>query len=117
MNREFAAFLFFRQIFLEEMMNLSQFREKIDTIDIQILALLNRRAEIAKQIGSIKATSGLPIVDEIREEAILRTIARDNPGDLGDAAAVRIYRQILNESRQVQLDDAAAIRRNGETVR
>jgi monofunctional chorismate mutase len=98
-------------------MNLDHCREKIDNIDTQILALLNRRAEIAKEIGSIKATAGLPIVDETREDSILRSIARDNPGELDDAAAVRIYRQILDESRNVQVENAAAIAANGEPAK
>lgn len=98
-------------------MKLEHCREKIDKIDTQILALLNRRAEIAKEIGSIKATAGLPIIDAARENAILRTIARDNPGDLCDAAAVRIFRQILDESRQVQIENATAIATSGEAVK
>src|SRR5688572_18647728 len=98
-------------------MNLNHCREKIDAIDTQILALLNRRAEIAKEIGTIKAIAGLPIVDTAREDTILRTIARDNPGDLDDAAAVRIYRQILDESRNVQIENAAAAVTNGEPAK
>lgn len=96
-------------------MKLNHCREKIDNIDTQILALLNRRAEIAKQIGAIKAAAGLPIVDTVREDAILRTIARDNPGDLDDAAALRIYRQILDESRKVQLENTSI--KNGEPAK
>lgn len=98
-------------------MKLEHCREKIDRIDTQILALLNRRAEIAKEIGSIKAVAGLPIIDATREDAILRTIARDNPGDLCDAAAVRIYRQILDESRQIQIENTPATVTSGEAVK
>jgi monofunctional chorismate mutase, high GC gram positive type len=98
-------------------MNLNHCREKIDSLDTQILALLNRRAEVAKEIGGIKATVGLPIVDETREAEILSSIARDNPGDLEDAAAVRIFRQILNESRNVQIANAKLVAPNGEPAK
>lgn len=98
-------------------MKLEHCREKIDQIDTQILALLNRRAEVAMEIGSIKAAAGLPITDETRERAILSSIARDNPSDLCDAAAVRIYRQILEESRRVQIQTAAVFAAKGESVK
>jgi chorismate mutase len=83
-------------------MNLNQCREKIDEIDTQLLALLNRRAEMSKVIGMLKTRAGLPIVDAERESEVLRRIVRDNPGDLDDQAAAHIYRQILDESRRLQ---------------
>ena len=83
-------------------MNLNQCREKIDEIDTQLLALLNRRAEMSTVIGMLKTRAGLLIVDAERESEVLRRIARDNPGDLDDQAAARIYRQILDESRRLQ---------------
>jgi monofunctional chorismate mutase len=101
---------------LEEAMKLEYCREKIDQIDTQILALLNRRAEIAKEIGTVKSAAGLPIIDEAREEAVLSTIERDNPGDLSDDAAVRIFRQILDESRRVQVEHVGSVTATGEPV-
>ncbi|MGQ0542640.1 MAG: chorismate mutase [Blastocatellia bacterium] len=98
-------------------MRLEECREHIDHIDTKILALLNRRAEIAKEIGTLKLRSGLPIVDPEREANILRSICRDNPGDLSDEAAARIYQQILLESRQIQLGISTEISRNGEAVK
>lgn len=83
-------------------MNLNQCREKIDELDVQILALLNRRAEVSRKIGSLKMQAGLPITDPDREAEILQRVSRDNPGDLADEAAARIYRQILAESREIQ---------------
>lgn len=96
-------------------MNLNQCREKIDSIDTQILVLLNRRAVLVKCIGAIKAAAGLPIVDAEREDAILRSVSRDNPGDMSDEAALRIYRQILDESRKLQVENAAM--KNGEPTK
>jgi chorismate mutase-like protein len=83
-------------------MNLNQCREKIDELDVQILALLNRRAEVSRKIGSLKIQSGLPITDPGREAEVLQRISRANPGNLADEAAARIYRQILAESRGIQ---------------
>lgn len=95
-------------------MKLDECRQKIDRIDMEILSLLNERAETAKHIGVMKAKAGIPIVDPEREAIILQKVSRDNLGDLSDEAAVRIYRQILLESRQIQVNVRSNMVRNGE---
>ncbi len=74
----------------------------IDEIDTQILALLDRRAELSHSIGRSKATAGLPICDPDREAEVIARIQRDNPGGMSDEAAVRIFEVILAESRTMQ---------------
>lgn len=95
-------------------MNLDECRKKIDQIDMQVLLLLNQRAETAKHIGLLKAQAGIPIVDADRETKILQKVSRDNSGELSDEAVARIYRQILLESRQIQVNVRSIIVRSGE---
>jgi chorismate mutase len=83
-------------------MKLEESRKKIDAIDTEILILLNRRAEISKEIGVLKLGAGLPIVDPGREDDILRRIARENEGTMQDKTVVGIYQAILGESRRIQ---------------
>lgn len=83
-------------------MKLEESRKKIDAIDTEILILLNRRAEISKEIGVLKLGAGLPIVDSGREDDILRRIARENEGKMRDKTVVGIYQAILGESRRIQ---------------
>lgn len=83
-------------------MKLEESRKKIDAIDTEILILLNRRAEISKEIGVLKLSAGLPIVDAGREDDILRRIARENEGTMQDKTVVGIYQAILGESRRIQ---------------
>ncbi len=83
-------------------MNITECREMIDEIDTQILALLDRRAELSHSIGRSKATAGLPICDPDREAAVIARVIRDNPGGMSDEAAVRIFEVILAESRSMQ---------------
>lgn len=90
-------------------MKLEESRRKIDAIDTEILILLNRRAEISREIGAMKMAAGLPVLDEGREDDILRRIARENEGSIGDSAVVGIYRAILQESRRIQIDVSAEI--------
>ena len=89
----------------------------IDEIDSEILILLNRRASISQRIGLMKTTAGLPIVDETREDTVIRRLVRENQGDLGDAALTSIYREILDESRRIQKAVAVKIETNGEVRR
>lgn len=84
-------------------MSLEKYRESIDAIDTHLLALINRRAELSKEIGRVKIAAGLPIADISREEQVLRTVQRDNPGDIDDKGVERIFRAILDESKRLQL--------------
>lgn len=83
-------------------MNLKDWREEIDSIDEQIVGLLEKRARIAQKIGAIKAAAGLPVIDAAREEEILRNAARRNKGVLKQEAIIRIFRAVISESRSVQ---------------
>lgn len=83
-------------------MNITECREMIDEIDTQILALLDRRAELSHDIGRSKATAGLPIRDPEREAEVIARVKRDNPGGMSGEATVRIFEIILAESRSMQ---------------
>jgi len=90
-------------------MKLEETRKLIDEIDTEILMLLNRRAEISLRISRIKMQAGLPIEDPDREALILRRLVRESEGSIDDKALLRIYRQVLAESRQLQKEAAAEI--------
>jgi chorismate mutase / prephenate dehydratase len=55
-------------------MHLSEIREKISTIDTELFRLLDERMELAKQVAEYKSEHHLPIIDEVRERAILENI-------------------------------------------
>lgn len=95
-------------------MKLDDCRKAIDEIDGEILLLLNRRATLSRDIGILKTGAGIPIVDEAREDIVLRRLVRDNPGDLCDSALTGIYREILEESRRIQASIAVDLAKNGE---
>ena len=54
---------------------LTPLREQIDAIDAQILALLSRRAELAQQVGHVKAETNAPVFRPEREAQVLRGVA------------------------------------------
>ena len=95
-------------------MKLDECRKEIDAIDTEILVLLNRRADLSSRIGRIKTIAALPIVDQGREEIVIRRVVRENPGDIGDHALARIYHEILSESRRIQNAVASDLVSSGE---
>ncbi len=97
-------------------MKLEDCRKEIDAIDAEILSLLNKRAEAAGKIGVLKAKAGLPIVDLDRESEVLRRVSQTNNGILADDSVIKIFRRIIQESRQVQIDSLAEFLKKGTGI-
>ncbi|WP_293762522.1 prephenate dehydratase [uncultured Aquitalea sp.] len=74
---------------------LKQHRDAIDSIDVQILNLLNQRASHAREIGEIKG--GGIIYRPEREAQVLRRIKALNPGPLPSESVARLFREIMSE--------------------
>src|SRR5437867_693836 len=76
---------------------LAEQRAKIDALDARIVALLNERAEVVREVGRIKQGAGLAVVDPKRSEEVLQRIVARNPGPLPDENLRRIYERIIAE--------------------
>ncbi|UDM18073.1 prephenate dehydratase [Vogesella sp. XCS3] len=70
-------------------------RDAIDQIDVDILHLLNQRAQHARDIGEIKG--GGIIYRPEREAQVLRRIKTLNPGPLPGESVARLFREIMSE--------------------
>lgn len=84
---------------------LSGLRSEIDSIDRQMLELLNRRARCAQEIGKIKSRhgeAGFPYRPE-REAQVLRRIAELNPGPLPKGAVRQIFREVMSACLALEL--------------
>jgi len=77
-------------------MNLAPLREKIDTLDRQLVDLINQRLACAAEIGRIKRSQGGEIYVPEREEAVLRQVAAHNGGPIKPEALRAIYREIMS---------------------
>ena len=77
-------------------------RKQIDSLNIEILKLLNQRADLVKQIGSEKINAGLIAYDPVREQQQLRLIIEHNNGLFSDSALVKIFNDIFAASKEVQ---------------
>src|SRR3954454_707095 len=82
--------------------SLKHLRSTIDKLDVQILKLVNERAEQAAEIGKVKNDHGSEVFSPAREEEVYQHILESNKGPL-DAATIRaIYREIMSGSRALQ---------------
>jgi len=82
-------------------MSLISLRQQIDALDGQILEWLNRRAELAREVGEIKRQTGVPVYAPDREETMLNALEARNAqlGGRLPASAVRgIYREVMSAS-------------------
>jgi len=79
-------------------MKLTSLRKKIDNIDSQIVLLLNKRASVAKDVGTLKNRSGSGIYMSDREAQIYKNILRQNKGPMSDKALAAIYREVMSSS-------------------
>lgn len=78
------------------------FRQRIDEIDEQLVALLNARAEQAQAIGRIKHASGEAVYQPAREAEVLAHVRQVNQGPLDDAAMTRLFERIIDEARRLE---------------
>lgn len=90
------------------MSDLATLRAQIDAIDSELLRMLNERARIAKDIGTIKNREGLPIYSPEREERVLRALTEKSEGPLTPEAIRAIYREIMSASLALEKDVAIA---------
>lgn len=86
------------------MENIEEIRKKIDSIDIQLVDLLNQRAELAFQIKKIKLANNMPILDAEREDKIHKMIKSRSNGLLNEEELERIYSLILEVMRGIEID-------------
>jgi len=78
-------------------------RSAVDQIDDEIVALLNERFEISRELATIKQELDVPIMDHERELSILERVSTMSLKSPDRANIVTVFRQILQESRTVQL--------------
>jgi chorismate mutase-like protein len=83
---------------------LAKCRERIDSVDLQILALLNERTSIVEDVGRIKKQAGMAIYEPRREDQVFSNVTTNNSGPLPSEAVKRIFERIIDEMRKIQKD-------------
>lgn len=77
-------------------MDLGPIRQKIDSLDLQLVELLNERLKLAAEIGKVKRSAGGQIYVAEREDAVLRKVTAQNQGPIKNEALRAIYREVMS---------------------
>ncbi|MGB8000107.1 MAG: bifunctional 3-deoxy-7-phosphoheptulonate synthase/chorismate mutase [Anaerobacillus sp.] len=84
---------------------IDELREKLDEINLQLLDLINERAEVAKEIGRVKKAQGINRFDPVRERKMLDLLAEKNGGPFDTSTLQHIFKEIFKASLELQEDD------------
>jgi chorismate mutase / prephenate dehydratase len=77
-------------------------RAQIDALDRELLALLNRRAGLALQVGEIKKREGSAVFRPEREAQVIDGLKAENCGPLPNESVAPIWREIMSASRSLE---------------
>lgn len=77
-------------------------RIRINQLDDELLRIFNERASLALEIGEVKKHKGLPIYDPQREKLIFKRMQEKNTGPLDNAAIIRLFERVIDESRSIE---------------
>ena len=71
-------------------------RQRIDALDRDLLALLNRRMQVAVEVGELKKSEGSPVFRPEREAQVIDGLKAVNPGPLKNDSVAPIWREIMS---------------------
>ena len=76
--------------------DLDVLRVEIDAIDAELLVLLNRRANVAEQVGEVKKREGTPFFRPDRVVQVIKKIQTANLGPLKSDHVAAVWREIMS---------------------
>lgn len=75
---------------------LNKLRSEIDSLDVEIISLIQKRAEYAKEIGDVKKEAGGPIYRPDREKDVYEKVTKLSKGSLPASVIRAIYREMMS---------------------
>lgn len=87
---------------------LDQLREQIDSVDNQLLALLNERMAVVKKVGELKKNNNAIIYRPEREKSIIDRLEGLNDGLLTRGMIEAVFLEIFAASRNFELPERVA---------
>jgi chorismate mutase/prephenate dehydratase len=87
---------------------LAELRQQIDAVDADLLALLNRRAALANEVGEIKRIEGSPVFRPEREAQVINGLQTANPGPLKAENMATIWREVMSACRALEAPQRVA---------
>ncbi len=88
---------------------LAQLRTQIDSLDAQLLTLLNQRATVAEQVGELKRQEGTPFFRPDRVAQVIQKMQAGNAGPLQNAHVAAIWREIMSACLALEVPQRVAV--------
>ena len=88
--------------------SLAELRQLIDSTDRELLALLNRRAGYANEVGEIKRAEGSVVFRPEREAQVIQGLQTANGGPLRNENVATIWREIMSACRALEAPQRVA---------
>ena len=88
---------------------LADLRVKIDSLDAELLRLLNQRAQVAEQVGEVKRRDGTPFFRPDRVAQVIAKIQAANAGPLKDGHVAAIWREIMSACLALEAPQRVAV--------
>ena len=83
--------------------DVAHLRAQLDALDESLLGIVAQRCKLARELGEVKQSVGLPLRDPVREAAVVRraaTIARAH--GVHDERVRQLFSVLIEMSRDVQ---------------
>jgi chorismate mutase/prephenate dehydratase len=74
---------------------LDEYRTQISAVDREIIALVNRRIQLVRDLKAYKDANGIAFVDQDRERQLFDDRLRENDGPLSDDGLRAFYAELL----------------------
>ena len=88
---------------------LAQLRVQIDSLDAQLLSLLNQRAKVAEAVGDLKRHEGTPFFRPDRVAHVITKVQQANPGPLLNQHIGSIWREIMSACLALEVPQRVAV--------
>lgn len=83
-------------------MDLLELRDRIDSIDAQIVSLYEDRMDVCKQVAEYKISTGKKVFDKTREMEKLAKVKSMTHNDFNSHGVEELFEQIMSMSRKLQ---------------
>ena len=87
---------------------LEDLRDQINSLDNQMIELLDQRSLIVTEVGKLK-DKNRSVVDEIREQEVLDRLISLSKGKYSKDSIIRIWRELFEASSNLQIENTSPI--------
>lgn len=83
-------------------MDLSDLRTHINSVDDELLRLLNERARLVEQVGALKTKQDSAFYVPSREQAVLERLLARNPGPFPNESIRPVFKEVMSACRSLE---------------